>query len=277
MSRQTLLLHCMAGVLAICLFATLANAGDVQGFVRDEGGTAPDNGISGVRVKFRPKKGETFDGGITNAKGKYRVPNVPNGEYTLVFDKVGYVPRPHDKTKTTIKDGNNDIHDIMLMRSFGTYAYYQVIAKKFVAKGNAAPSKSEMYANQWIKLREINFPPTSKAGLAYWITQKDKEAEHILPALNDYLQVDVKNIDLVAADFKKALVGQADLPSKASLAEFKVGDEVLTDIVLHELRGDAGSASQRRAFLEQFESMWQGTKPAKQVKQWYQMTTESAQ
>ena len=219
MSKQKLLFNCTVGVIAIFLSATLGHSGNVKGCVRDMGGKEPDNGISGVLVKLSPKVGEAIDGGITDAKGEYRVRNVPNGKYTLIFDKVGYVPRPHNKTKTTIKDGNNDMVDIMLLRSYGNYGYYEAIADMFVAKGNTAPSKTEMYSNQWKGLRVINLPPPTKATLARWITQKDAGAVQMLPVLHEYMQVDAEKIDLVTAKFAQALVGGAALPSRTSLAK----------------------------------------------------------
>jgi hypothetical protein len=250
------------------LSAAGAQAGDVHGAVRDLGRAPPANGISGARVQLVPRGGGApVPAGITNAKGEYRAAKVPDGDYTVVVDALGYVPRPHDRTRRTVKAGGNDLGDVALMRAYGSDAYYMVVAEQLVAAAGKSDSKPKAYAAAWHSLREAGLPPPSKVLLARWIDRRDKDARRALPALNDYLAVNPEDALAVLKDFQSAFAGKAAMPNRAGVADRRAPDQVVADIVLFQLKAPSGSQEQREAFLRQFLSTWEGTAAARDVAQ----------
>lgn len=99
----------MAAIIFLLAFVTVtpqsvaAGAGSVSGFVSSLGSGEP---LLGVNVTVEG----TFRGAATDAKGEFRIPNVPVGTYTVAFSLVGYqrlqwkdiVVREGEETQITV-------------------------------------------------------------------------------------------------------------------------------------------------------------------------------
>jgi hypothetical protein len=253
--------------LALALSASPVTAGEVVGAVRDIGARPPSQGVSGAKVKLVPGRGDAVSAGITDRKGEYHIANVPNGDYTVVVDAVGYVPRPHKRTQKTVQTGKNNLGVVLLMRAYGPDAYYQVVADALVKAAQSGPDSAtaKRYARAWQELREVGLPPQSKAQLVRLIDQRDMKAKEALPAMKDYLAVSPQDIDAAVKAFHDAFLGKASMPTKASLADRRIREEVVADIVLFQLTASSGSEEQRVEFLRKFRSTWMGTSAADEV------------
>lgn len=97
---------------AFCLFALcaqmLASGGSLAGHVTTRANAEP---LVGVNVLLLG----TVRGTTTNARGEFRIPEVPAGRYTLVFSMVGY--RTERRSDVDVKDGEETLLNLALSQA----------------------------------------------------------------------------------------------------------------------------------------------------------------
>ncbi|KAA3596820.1 MAG: hypothetical protein DWQ06_14850, partial [Calditrichaeota bacterium] len=93
--------------LQVTLCFAFAKLGSVSGYVHD---SSNQESLIGVNV-YIP---EIKKGGITNEKGYYVVPRIPNGNYKIVFSYVGYTT---ETLEFEIKNGSKKIFEVNLKPS----------------------------------------------------------------------------------------------------------------------------------------------------------------
>jgi len=239
-------------------------AGSVKGFVRDRVKNPPANGLSGAKVWLRLAIGKPGSTVITDTDGQYQIVNVANGQYTLVVAMVGYAPNPHEGT--TIKvEGEAKAADVFLMQAYANSAYYSVVAAGIIKKvgTDSAQVRGQVFANEWVNLRQINLPPSSKAIVASELQKQDPSATQVLPDLKDYLTANPEVILKLETLFGQALAGKGNLPGKDSLNDLRVTNEVVADVVLFQIKGSSEPEGKRKVFINEFLLKWDNTPASK--------------
>ena len=264
-------------VVALAAFATVgllcdeSMAGAIKGGVRDQGKKPPDNGLSGAKVQLRREGGSLTDAVITDADGQYEISNVDEGEYTLVVTKVGYIPRPLERTKVKVGP-DATVDDVELMQENGNDAYYAVVAKAMMqradsdrvrVKANAVSERDSALSYEWAYLQVIELPPSSKARIAVQLSKHDPEARDSVPDLAAYLASSPQQITEAEQLFSRAIEGKSEVPGKDRLESMKIHQEIVADIVAHQVRSTSAPEAQRKAFISEFLGKWEDTLAAK--------------
>ena len=267
-------MYCKSFFVSVVLMVTIpvfphkeAAAGTATGHVRDYGKPSPTDGISGAKVWLQLAPGKQTTTVITDTDGQYRMTNVPNGAYTLVVDKVGYIPRPHEQTKLNIK-GNILVPDVILWVENATTAYYEAAAGRIVKmRANAKPEiRAGWYTSQWGDLRAINLPPSSRAVLAKELNKQDASAAKLSPEVQTYLAASPEEISKAEILFGNAIAGKGNIPEKDSLSESKLPQAVVADVVLSQLKDSTAPKEKRDAFVKEFVRKWDDTLVLKHLK-----------
>ena len=223
----------------------------------------PRKPLVGAKVWVRLVKGGKLlpgpnDPVRTNADGKFHVKAVPNGVCELIVDVQPYPV--YYSEKIAVKDSDEKA-DVCLMPLTATAEQYGNVAVTLV---NLAPPedggmREDYYAKEWKGWVNMNLPPSSRTHLAFALNQKDKSAAAGQADLKTYTKETPENVRTVEALFGQALAGKKDLPSKTSLGELKVGNEVIADVMLYQLRDSSLSEEMRSALAKEFLKKWEGT------------------
>lgn len=266
MRDRIFLLSALLSLAGAGLPAGEGMAGSCKGVVRDWEGKPPADGLPAADVRLRSRDGALTDPVQTDADGGYEIDKVPDGDYTLVVVKVGYVPRPHNYTKVKVA-GDVRADDVRLIREYGDEIYYSGIAAAIVGKAAGAPAneKRNVYTTAWDDMRVINLPPSSKARLASELNRRDPDAVEMVPDLKYYTDVNPEDVKKVEVRFNEAIRGKADFPGKGSLDDLKINPQIVADCALHQAKG-AESATQREAFVNEFLLHWDDTPASKRFK-----------
>jgi hypothetical protein len=270
MRRRNLVSGVVFAFLAISLATPPAPAGSITGIVRDRG-KPPPNGISGVSVQVRSTDGKVLDiQAITDADGEFTLREVPDGDYTIVLNKVGYIPRPAESRKLKI-EGQGKVGEIKLMRAYlaadSAADYYGMIAADIARTASSGPDtvqrKKKVYVEEWRRLRAISLPPSSKAYLAAGLVKRDEEALRYVPEIKAYLEAKPEDIRKAETRFEMALVGKMSLPPREEANHLNVGPEIIADIVLMQARNGSVSEEKRMALVREFLASWEDTDAAR--------------
>lgn len=267
MSSRSSVLRVLFTLFALCHPGPQALAGSVKGSVIDPG-TNPPKGIPAVVVRLRLSNGNYLEvKGATDTDGGFTLDPVPEGTYTLVLDKVGYVPRPKE-AKSVKVDGLVDAGQLPLLPALASAEYYQNLAATVTARAPAdSDEKVKAYGEFWNYLRVINLPPSSKAAFAAGLAKRDESVTRAVPEIGEYAKAQPDDIRKAEAVFEKALTGGESLPSPADFTDaepgLKVGPTVVADIVLQQARNTAVSNEKRTAYSKEFAAKWEGSDAAK--------------
>ncbi len=267
MSSRNSVLGVLFTLLALCHPCPRALAGSVKGSVIDPG-TDPVSGIPAVVVRLRLSNGTYLEvQGTTDTDGAFTLDPVPEGNYTVVLDKVGYVPRPND-AKTLKVDGPADAGQMSLLRALASADYYQNLAGKLTARAPAGEEeRAKAYSDLWNGLRVINLPPSSKAAFAAGLAKRDESVTRTVPEIGEYVKAQPDDIRKAEAAFEKALTSGESLPSPTGFTDadngLKIGPTIVADIVLQQARNTAVPKEKRKAFSREFTAKWEGSDAAK--------------
>jgi hypothetical protein len=117
-------------------------------------------------VELRLESGKVLDVKvITDTEGGFKLVGVPEGDYTIILNKIGYIPRPNESKKLRVKDKEN-AGELWLIKAYGTASYYSVVATEIVNRVSMAgtdANKRRVYTDEWKRLRVVGLPPSSKA------------------------------------------------------------------------------------------------------------------
>lgn len=261
----------MAGFIlalwTVGLISPAALANSIGGTVRDEGKNPP-NGISGVMVQVRDGKGNLLDPkATTNTDGEFTLKDVPAGSYTIVLNKVGYVPHPDESKKLTVANDPEDAGDLLLMQAYASAdtaaAYYGVVASVIVKKASAAgDEKGKVYAEECRRLLVINLPPSSKALVMVGMNKEDDTAERYVPMMKAYLAAKPDNIRKAEALFSMSLMGKTGVPSTEDMNNLEISPQIVADIALMMARNASVPEDMRMAFVKEFMGKWYDTEAA---------------
>lgn len=247
-----------ATLLANTLVTHAATAGDIDGSVID---WSTRKGINGVQVMLVEQGPTLKDLTSTNPKGEYFHSGLANGTHTLRYTTAGYYDLD---TPVPILDGVTHQNVKLIKKNPGS-AYFSIVADQIVEEATASRAKKTSYRDNWVALRAMNLPPTFKLILVQEIDQKDKQAKEILPALKDYLAANADDIMQADAQFEKSWKGDMPVPRPS---EIRVGNEIVTDIVLSKFHAPSVGAEQRRQFYEKFRTPWGATAANTELKAW---------
>jgi hypothetical protein len=242
--------------LLLTLLVPAAKAGEIKGKVTDYADGSP---LNGVRVSV--SDGKKTKGPIATVNGDYKFVPVDAGNYTMGFDLTGY-ERPADYLLELKNAADVKQVDVALMREAADAEYYAKVGQRFALLVKQDGGKKEDYLRRWVQLRAIGPAPTAKVEIIRVLDKTDKNAQEQLP-LKQYLNLKAGDIDEVAEPFKKVLRPDDKMPVKMPDKGFTtLGDEVVADIVLYELRRAEVGAKARDKFIEAFGQKWKGSKAA---------------
>jgi hypothetical protein len=254
------------GFCVLCFVAARARAGDVEGYVRDAGGAAGKDGLASVKVSLFPGTGGTVKK-TTDANGYYLFQNVPTGECRIEFDRIAYSPRPRKIPSYEIKDGKNTVDDVVLYNVSGTPAYFKIAAIRFADGVRAGGSTRAAYREHWDSLREINLDPVVVARMAKAVVERDEKAADMVAGLKAYANADEKSVEKLHGLFLDAMLKGEGMPTQAVVSDLKIDDEIVSDLVVRQLKNQSATSEQRESFRERFESAWKGTSVAELLKE----------
>jgi hypothetical protein len=248
-------------ILLLTLAPSRVTAADVKGTVTDYGTGKP---LDGVRVSV--SDGANTKGPKATVNGAYSFDSIVPGSYTVRFDLTGYSPRPDDHPLTI--DNANDAKqvDAELMQAGAGADYYVSAGKRFAQLVKQDGGKAANYKSRWAQLRELGPAVVAKIHIVQGIADADTKAKNELP-LDQFLKFDPKEIDKLAEPFAKALQGKDKMPEKGFT---DVGDELLADVVLGELRKSKADQKTKDDFVIAFDRNWKDTKATAIVKQHYE-------
>jgi Carboxypeptidase regulatory-like domain len=266
MRNITIFLPALISLMGAAFFGGVGTAGSLKGSVRDGVGNPPTNGLAAAKVQLLFPSGKLSDPVGTDGDGNYQIPDVPDGEYTLIVVKVGYIPRPKTMSKIQIA-GDAQAEDVKLFREYGNSAYYSKLAESIKKEATNHPEdssdyKRKVYTSAWSSLRSFNLPPSSTARFAHELNKQDSSAGELLPDLKYYLDANPENIKNAETRFGQALKGKAELPGKDSLNDLKIDPEIVADLVTFQAKA-ADSEKQRDAFVQEFLLKWDETAASK--------------
>jgi hypothetical protein len=239
----------------------------VGGVVHDAGKAVPNDGLERVTVTLVPQQGASMVT-TTDQTGKYQFIDPPKGEFQFVFDRVGYEPRPRQADYADIQNAGFH-YEVTLYQKDADEAYYTVAASKFVAQVRTQAAPAAAYRAAWKSLGELELSPTTKLSMAQKIDAQVPEAKEFEPGIKAYARLNLGDLQKVQRQFSEAITEKTELPAKATLEEAAIGNEVVTDVVLHELGGKTGTKEQRAEFVERFTSGWHGSPAATEVMERY--------
>lgn len=257
-SRSLFLCCGMLVLLITCecnsAFAQLGKVFQVSGYIGEETGQRPKKAISGADLRLDPTKAKSE----SNAAGNYMYKAIPGDRYELTVKADGY------RAITRIIDVQKDtIEDFFLWPLNPAKELYDSVASKAVKESKQSKAG---YSPFWMQLRADAFPPVEKYWLVKGINEHDPEAKLRFKPLGSYLMTTAEAVAEANERFKTALVKQEKIPTPTTLAEKKVGEEVVIDIVIYQLRTTPVSMARKQQFLIEFSGTWKGTD--KDVRLW---------
>jgi hypothetical protein len=245
-------LHFLAVLLIVV--APPARAAKVEGTATDYADGSP---LDGVRVFIM--EGMNVKGGPNpTVNGRYEFNGVGVGSYTVRFDLTGYTPRPDDHDLAIQNATDAKRIDAELMREGAPTAYYAMAGDRFAKLVNQDNGTPAAYLRRWAQLRRIGPAPAAKIELIRSLATADRNAVKYLP-LDQYLSLDPKDVERIAQPFNMALRFNEGMPNRGFA---DVGDEVIADVVLHELRKSNAEPNTKDQFVAAFDREWTGSKAA---------------
>jgi hypothetical protein len=252
--RSSLIRRLLVLAIPLTVVASDAVSAEISGTVTDYADGKP---IDGVRVSLMDGK-IVKSGPIVTMNGDYRFKSVAIGTYTLRFDLTGYTPRPDDHSLPIQNPADTKRLDVELMVEGAGVAYYHMAGARFARLVRQDGSKPADYQARWGQLRRIGPTPSAKVEVVRGLADADGSARQYLP-IDQYLVLDPKELVQIAESFNKALRFNERIPEKGFA---NVGDEVIADVVLHELRKSSAEPTMKAQFVESFDRGWKGSKAA---------------
>ena len=268
-SRFQLFSACQLAILMV-LQTPAVRAGDIQGTVTDY---VTNKAIPGVAVNLLAAGGKNALNTTSDANGIYKFADVLEGMRTVKFDKVNYTPRP-DPEQINVQAGGNNL-DVQLMAETNNVQYYQLAGERYLALAKQAGGNREDYITQWDHLRRFTISPKHKVELAKTVQQKDQNNAMAVPGLAQYRELDLDNLERLQARFVKAVEGRQDIPSKATVNEFRIREEPLVDMVLYAVHSSKTTAANKSKFVNKFTEAWGNTEVGEKLQESYQKNTGS--
>ena len=86
-----------------------------------------------------------------------------------------------------------------------------------------------------------------------------------MPDLAAYLASSPQQITEAEQLFSRAIEGKSEVPGKDRLESMKIHQEIVADIVAHQVRSTSAPEAQRKAFISEFLGKWEDTLAAKRL------------
>jgi hypothetical protein len=205
----------------------------------------------------------------TSAQGEYHHLDVGDNEYRMEIRRVGFLP-----WREVVKVKGADLTvNVRLWRDKFNAEYVGGVADRYARLAQAG-GRPRVYGSLWQDMRRANVAPESKRLLVQGIREKDREAPEAFTPFRDYLAAKPEDIRAVAVAFADALRAPkgkngAGIPTKDELDRFNLGQEVMTDCVLYQLRTAPVPESRKEAFLTGFHGAWRDDPVVKDVMRWH--------
>jgi uncharacterized protein (TIGR03067 family) len=256
MRKQPLVYRFAMPAVLLLVFSHQATGASVTGHVRDKVSQAT---VAGAKVQLRNKSGNLSDPVLTNTDGQYDVKMVDDGEYVVVVNKVGFIPRPCADVRVKVHNQvtANDVLLTQLTESAAYYVAYGGVLLKAV--GNASPKEgARVLRVEWEDLGAMRLPPSCKAIVARTISSKAPFVKEITPEIEAYAKAAPESIKKAQEMFEKAIGSQGEVPSEAAMKGLGLDATLVADLMLY-AANDPSQSDQRPQFIEQFRGKWENT------------------
>jgi hypothetical protein len=258
MSTTTIRATVFCGLASLVLLVQTAPAGAISGAVRDTSKSPPGDSASGVWIQLEDGNNQRVGMRVqSDGGGQYEIPGVPDGQFTLVADALGYSPRIQ-RIPVTI-NGASRANDIWVTQNDPSRQAGLSHARTINDRLKASPNKREALSREWGYLQAINYPPASRAWLASGLAEIDGEARAILPDLNAYAECPADRVAESQDLFHRALIVGGEPPDRARLEAMGIRPEIAADVATFVVRGSAEPDPKKQAFVEHFRRQWEGT------------------
>jgi hypothetical protein len=226
--------------------------------VRDASKVPPNDVVSGATIQLRYQNKAPFGLPVPSGPdGRYEIPNVPNGAYVVHAEAVTYSPPAQEKSVNV--NGDTQVSDLWFAPKYMNQQDVMNHAQAIMVRVGAAPNRTEGLMREWNLLRDINFPPDSRARLAAELNKLDGNARAILPDLNAYLEVRPEQVGEAQSLFGRALAENVEPPARGRIELMGIRPEIAADVALFSVKGSSAPAATKRAFVDRFARQWNGT------------------
>jgi hypothetical protein len=221
-----------------------------------------------VTLKDTKSKKEYSAKDKTDGNGAYQVDQIPPGEYAILMERPGYQQlAPMDPI--VIKDAEKDLtlqaEEGSMWKRQATKKYLEGVSEQYVKK---VKQGKQSYERLWFDTRVVALLPSSKQYLIEDIVKKDDQAKVRFEKFNLYLKIAEKDLLRAEGTFRVAWVGKGAVPAPSLMRDFRIDDEVVVDILLHQKATISTSPLTMERFFEQFNRTWMETKAPQEYNDW---------